>query len=126
MFEFSLVELFFFLIIALVILGPNELSKILISMRKNYFQLKSMLHKIQDEIESEIEIKKLRDHINLPLVLTEDINEKIKENLINYDKEIVIKNVFSKRNNYIIFYPCKKYSLKPYSIYYISNFYFKI
>lgn len=126
MFDLSLSELFFFIIIALILLGPKELSKTFTSFRNNYFKIKSVINKIQDEIEKEVQINELKDNLKISESITEDIMSQIKKNLKNYDKEIIIKNVLSQKNNYISFYPCEKYKLKPYSIYYISNFYFKI
>lgn len=73
MFNVSFGEIFAFSIIALIILGPEKFPQILRQAMLKYRRFKSLLHKVQQDIEEELELAELKQFMQQEL-------QRIKEN----------------------------------------------
>lgn len=88
MFNISFGEILVFVIIALIILGPEKLPQTLRSTMIKYRQFKNTLNKIQQDFENELELAELKSLMDEELKKIRENEEKLKLQLTQMQNEI--------------------------------------
>lgn len=88
MFNISFGEIFVFLVIALIILGPEKLPQTLRSVMVKYQNFRKTLNKIQQDFENELEIIELKQLMDQELKKIKENEEKLKAQLMQMQQDI--------------------------------------
>ncbi|MFU8926571.1 Sec-independent protein translocase protein TatB [Acinetobacter puyangensis] len=88
MFNISFGEIFVFLVIALIILGPEKLPQTLRSVMIKYQSFRKTLNKIQQDFENELELVELKQLMDQELKKIKENEEKLKAQLAQMQQDI--------------------------------------
>lgn len=88
MFGLGMGELFFFAVIALIVLGPEKLPTAIRSVIRWTHQLKKLINTVQTDIERELEITQMRQKISAELDSFKIIEEQMQNQINQIQKEM--------------------------------------
>lgn len=88
MFNIGMGELFLFIVIALIVLGPEQLPQAIRSSIKFYKKLKNLIQHVQHEVEKELQISELQDLMKAELDKIQRNEQKMQQQLEQLHQEI--------------------------------------
>ncbi|NNG81607.1 Sec-independent protein translocase protein TatB [Acinetobacter sp. ANC 5378] len=118
MFNVSFGEIFAFSIIALIILGPEKFPQVLRQVMLKYRGFKSLVQKVQQDIEEELELGELKQFMQQELQRIKDNEAQLQASLLEMqakiDQQQYELNVQVQKNKSHLYEPVSSFSLVPF------------
>lgn len=118
MFNVSFGEIFAFSVIALIILGPEKFPQVLRQVILKYRNFKSLMHKVQQDIEEELELAELKQFMQQELQRIKDNEAQLQASLLEMQAKIDQQqhelNVQVQKNKTYFYEPVLSHSVVPF------------
>jgi len=118
MFNVSFGEIFVFSIIALIILGPEKFPQVLRQVMLKYRGFKSLVQKVQQDIEEELELAELKQFMQQELQRIKDNEAQLQASLLEMQAKIDQQqhelNVQVQKNKSQLYEPVSSSSSEPF------------
>lgn len=118
MFNVSFGEIFVFSIIALIILGPEKFPQVLRQVMLKYRGFKSLVQKVQQDIEEELELAELKQFMQQELQRIKDNEAQLQASLLEMQAKIDQQqhelNVQVQKNKSQLYEPVSSFSSVPF------------